>query len=127
MTGPWIDDDEWAFAFIDHSVRWRLNADEHVIHRSLQLAPVHDEFTLKLENMRRKFRSLLLVMRAALTHDIEGKNAPLPRIDPIVHRMFRDAECAGPSRRWAWSVKQLAYSSAASPFELHESTRTKRR
>ena len=87
-----VDDDERSLARIDFDAGRRCNAHEHVVDRTLEIAPVHDEFAAEFQNMRRDFGCVFLVALAALLKHVEEEYAALPCVGPIFARIFNRIE-----------------------------------
>ena len=89
VPGARVEHDERALARIDRYARRRDDADQRVVDRPRQRAPVEHEFGLEGQNVRRLARIVLDVVVAALAQDIEQQNRALPRIDPVLDGVVR--------------------------------------
>ena len=70
VAGAWIDDYKRALACIHLHAIGRHHADESIIHRPREPAPIHDKLVAELEYMGRGFGSMFLIALTALAQDI---------------------------------------------------------
>ena len=87
MPGARIDDDERSLALIDFDAGRRQDAHEHVVNRTRQLAPVHDEFAAEFQNMGREFGGVFLVAFASLLHHVQKQKASLESVNAVRPRI----------------------------------------
>jgi hypothetical protein len=58
VTGARVDHDDWRLRGIDGGAFWRKDADEPVVDRALELAPVENKLNREVENIRDILRRL---------------------------------------------------------------------
>jgi len=87
-----IDDHEGTAVRIDLDALRRHDAHEAVVDRPLEGAAVHDTLHLELEHMRRRFGHVLVVLIAALAHDVPEQDAALRGVDHVLDRRREQPE-----------------------------------
>ena len=87
MAGARVDHDDRRFRRIDNSAFGRNDADKPIIGRARQLAPVKDELIGEVQHIRHFLRRLREMDVSPLIQSLEGQDAPLPRVAPILHRL----------------------------------------
>jgi len=100
MTRARIDHDERTALLVDLDALGRNDADQRIVDRLSELAPIDDEFGGVTQDIRRGLRDLLPVLVAALAQSVEEKHRALPRIHHVFHRVGDD-----PRHRPAWQVR----------------------
>ncbi len=88
VSGARIDDDERPLLLVYLDGSRRRDADQNVVDRSRQLAPIHDELAAELQHMGGGLRVVLSISLAALLQDVQHEDAALPRINPIGPRIL---------------------------------------
>ena len=87
MAGARVDDDDRRFRRIDNRAFGRNDADKPIIGRARQLAPVKDELIGEVQHIRHFLRRLREMDVSPLIQSLEGQDAPLARVAPILHRL----------------------------------------
>src|SRR5262249_56909860 len=70
MARARVDDDEGASGGIDSCAFWRNNADQAIIHWTLQCASIDYQLRLVIEHMRRSLGEMIPILIATMTLDI---------------------------------------------------------
>ena len=83
VPGARIDHDKGALARVDLNPLGWNDAGQAIVDRPLQLGAEHDELGLKAQDMRCNLSQMLLVLVAALAHDIGVEQATLPEVDGV--------------------------------------------
>ena len=83
VPGARVDDHEGPLPHVDRDARGRGDPDQPVVDRALELAAVGDEVAGEAQDVRRLLGHVLVVLVAALPHDVEVEHAPLPRVRPV--------------------------------------------
>jgi hypothetical protein len=83
MPSARVNDHEGPVSGIDGDTRGRDDANQPVIDRPRQLSPVHYQFVLEAEDIRRLLRDMLEILVAALTQNVPEEDGPLGGIDDV--------------------------------------------
>ena len=87
VAGTRVEDDEGTLERIDLDAFRRQDAHQPVIHRAFQLAPIHHQFGVIAEHVRRPLRHVLMILVAALPQHIQEEDPALPGIDRVGHAL----------------------------------------
>ena len=84
VAGTRVDHDEGTLALVDDHAGRRLDADQPVIDRALQGAPVENRFSLEVEHVRHRLGLLGIVLLAAPAHQVPVEDGTLHGVDHVL-------------------------------------------
>src|SRR5262249_32196017 len=84
VSRPRIDDHKRTLLQIQLNTLGRPDAHESVIHRSLELAPIHDHLEIERKHVRHRAGSMLTILVSALAQDVQKQNRPLEGVGQIL-------------------------------------------
>ncbi len=93
MAGARVDDDERTLQRVDRHALGRDDAGEQVVDRPGELAPVHDQLGLVIEDVRRGFGGVRLVLGGALAHHVEIEDRALPGVGQVFRSLRHRGKC----------------------------------
>ena len=96
MAGARVDDHERPLLRVGSDAPLGLDAQQHVVDRPLELAPVHDQLVVEHQHRRLALAVVLERLVAALAQHVPEQDLALRRIDPIVQGFLCPA-AAGPT------------------------------
>ncbi|CAB3654957.1 hypothetical protein LMG26840_03012 [Achromobacter dolens] len=83
VAGAWVDHQEGALDRIDRHALGRLDAQQAVVDRARQFAAVQHQFVLHAEHVGGPLGHMLVVLVAALAHDVGVQHAALPGVHGV--------------------------------------------
>ena len=89
VPGARIDDDERTLPGVDLHAARRDDADQDIVDRPRQLAAVHHELGLELQDVGRRLGIVRGIVLAALSQDIEEQDRALTGIGPVFDDILR--------------------------------------
>ena len=84
VAGARVDHDEGTLARVDDHAGRRLDADQPVVDRAFEGAPVEHQFGVEAEHVRHRLGLLLVVLVAAPAHHVPVEDGTLHGVDHVL-------------------------------------------